>query len=183
MLKTSNIALFLRLLIYIESYFKVRLNPNVILNLIISQYLLTLYYNVVLMKMVNKPVYIAASLLAILSVVAISSSGNFNVFAQGADFPITIVPGGSTLTEKAYSPPAPKEVKVGQKVIWTNDDSVQHTITSGTTGSPDSGKEFDSGLTKLLSKGDTFEHTFAAAGEFPFYCQLHPAMVGKVVVK
>ena len=135
------------------------------------------------MKMVNKPVYIAASLLAILSVVAISSSGNFNVFAQGADFPISIVPGASTLTDKAYSPASPQEVKVGQKVVWTNNDSVQHTVTSGTSGSPDSGKEFDSGLTKLLNKGDTFEHTFAAAGEFPFYCQLHPAMVGKVVVK
>ena len=182
MLKTSNIALFLRLLIYIESYFKVRLNPNVILNLIISQYLLTLYYNVVLMKMVNKPVYIAASLLAILSVVAISSSGNFSVFAQGAESQVSIVPGASTLADKAWSP-NPIEVKVGQKVVWTNNDSVQHTVTSGTTGSPDSGKEFDSGLTKLLNKGDTFEHTFAAAGEFPFYCQLHPAMVGKVVVK
>ncbi len=134
------------------------------------------------MKMVNKPVYIAASLLAILSVVAVSSSGNYSVFAQGADFPVSIVPGSSTLGEKAYSPPAPQEIKVGQKVVWTNNDSVQHTITSGTVGSPDSGKEFDSGLTKLLSKGDTFEHTFAAAGEFPYYCQLHPAMSGSVVV-
>ena len=45
------------------------------------------------MKMVNKPVYIAASLLAILSVVAVSSSGNFNVFAQAAVLPsISIVP-------------------------------------------------------------------------------------------
>jgi plastocyanin len=170
-------------LINIESYFRIHLNLIQFFTFINSQYLLTLYYNVTLMKTVNKPVYIAASLLAILSVVAVSSSGNFNVFAQGTDFPITIVPGGSTLTEKAYNPPAPQEVKVGQKVIWTNDDSVQHTITSGTTGSPDSGKEFDSGLTKLLSKGDTFEHTFAAAGEFPYYCQLHPQMSGTIVVK
>jgi plastocyanin len=166
-----------------ESYFKIRLNLIEVFSFIISQYLLTLYCNIVLMKMVNKPVYIAASLLAILSVVAISSSGNFNVFAQGADFPVSIVPGASTLTDKAYSPASPQEVKVGQKVVWTNNDSVQHTITSGTTGSPDSGKEFDSGLTKLLSKGDTFEHTFAAAGEFPYYCQLHPQMSGKIVVK
>src|SRR5919112_4678478 len=116
------------------------------------------------MKMVNKPVYIAASLLAILSVVAISSSGNFNVFAQGADSQVSIVPGASTLADKAWSPNL-VEVKVGQKVVWTNNDSVQHTVTSGTSGSPDSGKEFDSGLTKLLNKGDTFEHTFTAAGE------------------
>jgi plastocyanin len=132
--------------------------------------------------MVNKPVYVAASLLAVLSVVAIASSGNFSVFAQGTDVQASIVPGASTLVDKAYSP-NPIEVKVGQKVEWTNKDSLQHTITSGTAGSPDSGKAFDSGLTKLLNNGQTFEHTFAAAGEYPYYCQLHPTMVGKVVVK
>ena len=134
------------------------------------------------MKMVNKPVYVAASLLAVLSVVAIASSGNLSVFAQTSDGKVSIVPGGSTLADKAYSP-NPIEVKVGQKVTWTNNDSVQHTITSGTAGSPDSGKAFDSGLTKLLNNGQTFEHTFAAAGEYPYYCQLHPTMVGKVIVK
>jgi plastocyanin len=132
--------------------------------------------------MVNKPVYVAASLLAVLSVVAIASSGNLSVFAQTSDGKVSIVPGGSTLADKAYSP-NPIEVKVGQKVTWTNNDSVQHTITSGTAGSPDSGKAFDSGLTKLLNNGQTFEHTFAAAGEYPYYCQLHPTMVGKVIVK
>jgi plastocyanin len=135
------------------------------------------------MKMVNKPVYIAASLLAILSVVAVSSSGNFSVFAQAPPtIEVSISPGSSTLTDKAYSP-NPVEAKVGQKVEWINHDSVQHTITSGSAGSPDSGKEFDSGLTKLLSKDGEFEHTFTAAGEFPYYCQLHPQMSGKVIVK
>jgi plastocyanin len=132
--------------------------------------------------MVNKPVYVAASLLAVLSVVAIASSGNLSVFAQEQEVQASIVPGASTLGEKAFSP-NPIEIKVGQKVEWTNKDSLQHTITSGTPGSPDSGKAFDSGLTKLLNNGQTFEHTFAAAGEYPYYCQLHPTMVGKVVVK
>ena len=134
------------------------------------------------MKMVNKPVYIAASLLAILSIVAISSSGNLSVFAQGADVPVSIVPGASTLADKSYSP-NPVEVKVGQKVVWANDDTVLHTVTSGELGSPDAGKAFDSGFTKLASKGTTFEHTFAAAGEFPYHCAVHPGMVGTVIVK
>ncbi len=132
--------------------------------------------------MANKPIYIAASLLAVLGlVVAISSSGSFSAFAQGSDVKVSIVPGGSTLADKAYSP-NPVNVKVGQKVIWTNNDSVQHTITSGAPGSPDSGKEFDSGLTKLINKGESFEHTFTKAGTFPYYCQLHPTMLGKVIV-
>ncbi len=140
------------------------------------------------MKMVNKPVYVMASLLAVLSVAAITSSGNLSAFAQSPDAAVSIVPGGSTLAEKAWSP-NPVEVTVGQKVIWTNNDSVQHTVTSGSPGSADSGKEFDSGLTKtatgpgLLNKGMTFEHTFTAAGEYPYYCQLHPTQVGTVIVK
>ena len=133
------------------------------------------------MKMVNKPVYVTASLLAVLSVVAITSSGNLSVFAQSPDVQVSIVPGGSTLGEKAWSP-NPVEVKVGQKIIWTNNDSVQHTVTSGSPGSPDSGQVFDSGLTKLLNKGETFEWTATTAGEIPYYCQLHPTQVGSVVV-
>lgn len=138
--------------------------------------------------MINKPVYVTASLLAILSVVAITSSGNLSVFAQSPDVAVSIVPGGSTLAEKAWSP-NPVEVTVGQKVIWTNNDSVQHTVTSGGPGSADSGKVFDSGLTKtatgpgLLNKGMTFEHTFTTAGEVPYYCQLHPTQIGQVIVK
>jgi len=132
--------------------------------------------------MVNKPIYLAASLLAILSVIAIGASANNNVFAQSDKVQATIVPGASTLTDKAFSP-NPIQAKVGQTVVWTNDDSAMHTVTSGTTGAPDG--KFDSGLqgpSALTAKGKTFEHKFDAAGEYPYFCTLHPAMVGKVVV-
>ena len=133
--------------------------------------------------MVNKPIYLAASLLAILSVIAIGASANNNVFAQSDEVQATIVPGASTLTDTAFSP-NPIQAKVGQEVKWTNDDSAFHTVTSGTIGAPMLEK-FDSGLqgpSALTAKGKTFEHKFDAAGEFPYHCTLHPAMVGKVVV-
>ena len=132
--------------------------------------------------MANKLIYLAASLLAILSVVAIGASANNSVFAQSDKVQATIVPGASTLTDTAYSP-NPIQATVGQTVVWTNDDSAFHTVTSGTTGAPDG--KFDSGLqgpTALTSKGKTFEHTFDAAGEYPYFCTLHPAMVGTVTV-
>jgi plastocyanin len=132
--------------------------------------------------MVNKPVYIAASLIAVFAMISVISSGHFSAFAQGSNVQVTIVPGGSTMTDKGYSP-NPVQVKVGQTVVWTNKDTVQHTITSGSPGSADSGKEFDSGLTKLLSPGSTFQHTFTKAGSFPYYCQLHPTMAGTVTVQ
>lgn len=140
------------------------------------------------MKMVNKPVYITASLLAILSAVSIASGGSLSVFAQSPDVQVSIVPGSSTLAETAWSP-NPVEVSVGQKIIWTNNDSVQHTVVSGSPGSPDVGKLFDTGFVKsatgpgLLNKGQTFEYTPTAAGEIPYHCSLHPTMVGSIVVK
>src|SRR6478672_7749947 len=83
---------------------------------------------------------------------------------------VSIVPGASTLADKAFSPDDIK-IKSGDSVKWTNDDA--------------KGKEFDSGLSgpnALTTKGKTFTHTFTKAGEFPYFCQLHPTMVGKVQV-
>jgi plastocyanin len=86
--------------------------------------------------------------------------------------------------DQAYDP-NPVKVKVGDTVTWTNNDSQAHTVTSGTDSSdPNIGKEFDSspGLNTLLSTNQKFSHKFDTAGEFPYFCQLHPTMVGKVIV-
>ena len=99
---------------------------------------------------------------------------------------VSIVPNASTLADKAFAP-NPLNAKVGDTVTWTNKDTVFHTVTSGTGPSDTThGKEFDSGLsgpTALTTQGKTFSHKFMSAGEFPYFCQLHPTMVGKVVVK
>ena len=106
---------------------------------------------------------------------------------QAAGDSVTIVSNASTITPgtKAFSP-NPINVKVGDTVTWTNKDTVEHTVTSGTGASDtNKGKEFDSGLagpTALTATGKTFSHKFAAAGTFPYFCQLHPAMMGKVIV-
>jgi plastocyanin len=95
---------------------------------------------------------------------------------------VSIVPAASTLASKAFSP-SPVTVKVKNSVTWTNKDNVAHTITSGTGPSdPNKGKEFDSGLSSLLTPGKTFTHTFKTSGEIPYFCQIHPTMVGKVTI-
>ena len=43
-------------------------------------------------------------------------------------------------------------------------------------------KEFDSGLSTLIAPGKTFSHKFEKTGEFSYFCQVHPTMIGKVVV-
>jgi plastocyanin len=67
--------------------------------------------------------------------------------------------------------PNPVEVNVGETVTWINDDSGRHTVTS---------KDgiFDSGI---LGKGQSFSFTFDKAGEYPYFCEPHPNMVGTVV--
>ena len=71
-------------------------------------------------------------------------------------------------------------VSKGATVIWSNEDSTLHTVTSGTPERGDSGTEFDS---VYLAAGRTFEHAFDKAGTFDYYCTLHPFMKGQVVVK
>lgn len=119
---------------------------------------------------------IAAVLAVFLVLVVGLSIGPAFVYAQGAS--ITIQPNSATLGDKAYVP-TPAEVKVGESVTWTNDDSQIHTATSGAVGGEDSGSVFDSGI---LSPKATFDFTFDTAGEYDFYCTLHPQMFGKVVV-
>lgn len=118
-----------------------------------------------------------AVVLSVFSVLTVGSSmGDTLVYAQGAS--VSIVPNASTLGDKAYSP-NPAEIKAGETVTWTNDDSQIHTATSGTVGAEDSGTVFDS---SILSPKATFDFKFDQAGEYDYYCTLHPQMVGKVVV-
>ncbi len=139
-------------------------------------------------------IILIANLVTILSIVILSGDTTTNATAQNTTnttltstdkVQVSIVPGASFLTDDSYNP-NPVEVTVGQTVLWTNDDTAFHTVTSGIIGAADSGTIFDSGLagpTALISKGKTFEHTFDTAGEFPYFCTLHPAMVGTVIVK
>jgi plastocyanin len=71
------------------------------------------------------------------------------------------------------------QVKVGDTVTWTNDDDTLHTVTSGSGTDENMGALFDSGM---MGKGKTFEHIFTAAGEYPYFCIVHPDMIGKVFV-
>ena len=89
---------------------------------------------------------------------------------------VSIVPGSSTLTDTAYQP-NPIQVSVGTTVTWTNNDAQPHTVNSGENAMP-SGL-FDS---PIMPPVGTFEYTFTEAGEFPYFCILHPNMVGTVSV-
>jgi glucose/arabinose dehydrogenase/plastocyanin len=95
---------------------------------------------------------------------------------------ISIVQGAYIMTDNAFSP-NPGTVKVGDTVTWTNDDDQPHTVTSGNgPDDPNKGKAFDSGPSALANNGKTFHHKFTQAGQYPYFCELHPTMVGKIIV-
>ena len=72
----------------------------------------------------------------------------------------------------AYSP-VPLTVKAGTTVTWINHDDIPHTVDS-TQG------KFKSAA---LDTDDKFQFQFTEAGEYPFYCRIHPKMTGKVIVQ
>jgi plastocyanin len=68
--------------------------------------------------------------------------------------------------------PAELKVRVGDTVTWSNHDDIPHTVVSA-------GK-FRS---KALDTDDTFSFTFTAAGEYPYFCSLHPHTTGTIKVE
>ncbi|MEZ4505151.1 MAG: cupredoxin family copper-binding protein [Thermomicrobiales bacterium] len=70
--------------------------------------------------------------------------------------------------------PATTEVKVGDTVTWTNNDSTPHTATQKPSGSG-----FQSGT---LQPGDSFSYTFETAGTYDYYCEFHSGMTGQIIV-
>jgi len=110
-----------------------------------------------------------------------TSSGNNTSTSGGNTVKASIVSGAASKTTTAFSP-NPIEAKVGDTVTWTNNDSQPHTVTSGSNGKPDGKFDSSPNLTNLLAAGKTFSHEFSTAGDYPYFCQLHPNMVGKVSV-
>ena len=64
-------------------------------------------------------------------------------------------------------------VSVGTTVTWINQDDIPHTVVADD-------KSFKS---RVLDTDERFSFTFTKAGEYGYFCSLHPHMVGKVIVR
>ena len=79
------------------------------------------------------------------------------------------------MTDSLKFVPAEMTIEAGDTVVWTNDGDQPHTVTSDDASGPLKSEQ--------LSKGQTYSHTFATAGTFPYYCTVHgKGMAGKIVV-
>jgi plastocyanin len=74
------------------------------------------------------------------------------------------------ITGKGFQP-GRLTIKAGDSVTWTNSDSRDHTVSSGS---------FASGNIK---PGGSFSFRFPKAGTYSYSCSLHPRMKGTIVVQ
>lgn len=84
---------------------------------------------------------------------------------------------GCEETNECYLPDS-VSIKAGDTVIWANDDTAAHTVTSGSPSEGPSGI-FDS---SLVIAGDSFEVTFDNSGSYDYFCIVHPWMTGSIQV-
>lgn len=116
----------------------------------------------------GQSIRIVAVLLAVSGILTVS----YQAFA--ASQPGDVV----TISDSAFLP-AELTVAAGTTVTWSHQDSRRHNVVSGDAGAAGAGAVFAS---PILSQGQSFSFSFAAAGRYPYFCDLHPEMRGTVVV-
>ena len=85
---------------------------------------------------------------------------------------VTIASGASTQTTSAFGA-NPLTIAAGTTVSWANNDNTTHTTTADAS-------QWSSGN---IAPGGRFNVTFASSGRFTYHCQIHPNMVGTIVVQ
>jgi plastocyanin len=66
------------------------------------------------------------------------------------------------------------EVRRGDTVVWINRDIVPHTATATRKSGWDTG---------TLLQGKRGQYVASHGGEDPYFCKLHPVMLGKLIVR
>ncbi|MGH1566221.1 MAG: cupredoxin domain-containing protein, partial [Nitrosopumilus sp.] len=84
---------------------------------------------------------------------------------------------GCEINNECYLP-YKATIPVGATVIWSNDDTAAHTVTSGIFADGFDGL-FDS---RMFTSGSTYEFTFNDSGTYDYFCLVHPWMVGIIQV-
>ena len=106
---------------------------------------------------------------------------------------------GVTMVDGQSFEPESITIAAGDTVVWTNETAEAHTVTAVEGSLPNDAAFFSSGgfsseeaanaeadlAQGLLTEGETFEHEFAVAGTYRYYCIPHRAagMTGTVIVE
>ena len=117
----------------------------------------------------------------LLLVMSLAACGGYNspsapstgpTTAPAGSTTVNIPTGASSQTTAAFGQ-NPLTIPVGTTISWLNDDGITHDTVAD-------GGQWSSGN---LGPGGRFNFTFASAGRFTYHCQIHPNMVGTIVVQ
>lgn len=84
---------------------------------------------------------------------------------------VTVLPTTQATSFNFSYSPNPITIGSGCSIQWTNTSRTQHTVTSDTNI-----------WAATLNYNQTFTRQFNVSGTFPYHCQIHPQMVGTVIV-
>ena len=123
------------------------------------------------------------SLIVLLAIVSIAVSVPSAYAAHADEAKVTMAAGssmpGCEETDAGCFLPTNVQIAVGGHVEWSNTDNTVHVVASGVASDDDAGSLFNS---QMMMAATTFSHTFEDAGEFDYFCFVHPWMVGTVSV-
>ncbi len=122
------------------------------------------------------PLWVLVPFLTILVIIFVANSVNAYAETQ-VTIPVDASSPNCADNQTCYSP-SEFTTLAGSEVTWLNDSGIIHTVTSGTPGDGPDGK-FDS---SIIMSDDSFSHTFIEAGNYQYFCTIHPWMTGTVIV-
>ena len=134
----------------------------------------------------NKKIAIIPIIVIIGIIAAVSQMGSETTQTETAEIEtVEEVDATITIPVKAARPacgphpecyiPSYYVAKVDEPVIWLNEDSAFHSVTSGSYEEPTD--LFDSGH---MDPYGIFSYTFDEPGMYPYFCTLHPWMAGNI---
>lgn len=83
-------------------------------------------------------------------------------------------------TERFFVPKEARAVEtLSNRVVWTNNDMTAHIVASDDGYSNPYTGTFKSGF---IQPDESYEYVFIEVGEYPYHCDVHPWMQGKVVI-
>jgi len=127
--------------------------------------------------MMSKPTSVLFGILTMVAIITIAPQ------AFAATTQVQMSPGAGSgqdcVTAMNCFDPNVVNIAVGDTVTWTNNDKVGHTTTSGQPTDNQTGTVWDS---SLVAAGKSYSFTFQTAGDYKYFCMVHPWMTGEVIV-
>ena len=110
---------------------------------------------------------------AVAGALALATAGCGGSSGKSADKAGPAAPGAISMRKLQFEPRS-STVRVGQKVTWTNDDTVDHNVTAT------QGAKFKS---QAFGHGKSYSYTPRKPGRIAYVCTLHPGMKATLVVR